>query len=117
MSIECALCIEVAAVRPSRHVWRAQEREKGVREGAGEKRKVKRLKRARRCFTLLRFVAMIMMMMMMCTAIALFVHNIRFFLFALMCIAKLHSKRCAITINLINCAERTEKKTIFARYV
>lgn len=48
-------------------------------------------------------------------AIALFVHNILavffrfisfFIFFALMCIAESHSKRCAITINLINCAAR-----------
>lgn len=53
-----------------------------------------------------------MMIMMMCIAVALFVHKLflffpfHFIFFALMCIAELHSKRWAITINLINCAEK-----------
>lgn len=38
----------------------------------------------------------------------------RFIFFALMCIAKLHSKRCAITINLINCAGRERERKMLS---
>lgn len=44
-------------------------------------------------------------------------HFIFHFFFALMCIAESHSKRCAITINLINCAARGKKRGARARCV